>query len=244
MKVDFLIVGTQKDGTTALHHFLNQTPGLCLPKVKEVHFFDNEEFFAGEPDYNLYHNHFSHHQAGDICGEATPIYMHWKPAAERILQYNPNMKLICCLRNPVDHRYSHDMTERQRGYETQGFSYALRLERQRRLSEHPLQHRLYSHAKRGYHSRKILQPLKLFPRKNMLFVNNEDLQHQRDDILTKAWDFIGVTPSASLIPMERITSNDYIPMPASDRTDLSSPFRAESSRLEELLGWNLREWRS
>jgi hypothetical protein len=244
MKVDFLIVGTQKDGTTALHHFLNQTPGLCLPKVKEVHFFDNEEFFAGEPDYNLYHNHFSHHQAGDICGEATPIYMYWKPAAERIWRYNPNMKLIFCLRNPVDRAYSHYMMERKRGYEKRDFSHAIRLGRLRCFRAFPLQHRIYSYVERGYYSRQILRLTKLFSRKNMLFIKNEDLLHRHNDALIKVWNFIGVAPPNSPIPMERIFSNDYSPMPASDRIYLSSLFQPEISRLEKLLGWNLQEWRS
>lgn len=244
MKVKFLVVGTQKGGTTALHHFLNQHPGLCLPKVKEAHYFDTEEFFAGAPDYGCYHAHFAHGQAGQVWGEVTPIYMYWKPAAERIWRYNPDMKLIFCLRNPADRAYSHYMMEQQRGNEQRGFSYAIRLGRLRCLKEYSLQHRIYSYVERGYYSRQINRLLSFFPRENMLFLKNEDLFHRHDATLTKIWDFIGVSPPPLPIKREKIFSADYTPMLESDRSFLLWLFHAEISRIEKLLGWDLQEWLS
>jgi hypothetical protein len=38
---DFLGIGAQKSGTTWLHHNLSQHPGVWLPPVKELHFFDH-----------------------------------------------------------------------------------------------------------------------------------------------------------------------------------------------------------
>ena len=40
--VNFLVVGVQKGGTTALHEYLAEQGGVALPDVKEVHFFDDE----------------------------------------------------------------------------------------------------------------------------------------------------------------------------------------------------------
>ena len=66
MKVSFLIVGTQKGGTTALSKYLSLHPDTCfylkkttppLHKEKEIHFFDNDSFFTkAPPPYNYYHN--------------------------------------------------------------------------------------------------------------------------------------------------------------------------------------------
>jgi hypothetical protein len=43
MLVNFLIVGTQKGGTTALAQFLANHPQICMAPAKEVHFFDYDQ---------------------------------------------------------------------------------------------------------------------------------------------------------------------------------------------------------
>ena len=59
MKVDFIICGTQKGGTSALDVYLRGHPEICMAEKKEVHFFDNEEAFRdGTPDYAQYHSVF------------------------------------------------------------------------------------------------------------------------------------------------------------------------------------------
>src|SRR3954470_22890344 len=100
MRVGFLIAGTQKGGTTALHAYLRDHPGVCMAEPKEVHFFDTETHFAGGPvDYAPLHACFRP-QPGQVLGEATPITMYWDDAPRRVWEYNPAMKLVCVLRNP------------------------------------------------------------------------------------------------------------------------------------------------
>lgn len=42
-RLDFLVIGTQKGGTTAVDYYLRQNPSLLLShKRKEIHFFDND----------------------------------------------------------------------------------------------------------------------------------------------------------------------------------------------------------
>src|SRR5439155_471152 len=45
-KLDFLVAGAQKSGTTALNYYLKRHPRIALPVKKELHFFDNDELFA------------------------------------------------------------------------------------------------------------------------------------------------------------------------------------------------------
>src|SRR5207244_1855117 len=45
-KLDFLVAGAQKSGTTALNYYLKRHPQIALPVKKELHFFDNDELFA------------------------------------------------------------------------------------------------------------------------------------------------------------------------------------------------------
>jgi len=41
-RIDFIVIGAQKAGTTALFDHLSDDPAIGLSKVKEVHFFSNE----------------------------------------------------------------------------------------------------------------------------------------------------------------------------------------------------------
>jgi hypothetical protein len=52
MKVDFIVAGTQKGGTSALRAYLREHTEICMAREKEVHFFDNEQHFkTGAIDY-------------------------------------------------------------------------------------------------------------------------------------------------------------------------------------------------
>ncbi len=44
-KIDFVIGGCQKGGTSALDYYLRQHPEIGMAKGKELHFFDNENIF-------------------------------------------------------------------------------------------------------------------------------------------------------------------------------------------------------
>src|SRR5438874_12706930 len=103
-RLDFIVAGTQKSGTTALHYFLRRHRQIALPDRQELHFFDDEKIFSAPADYELLHRHFRPvvgfrlrqgfgGQAG-LAGEVTPSYLYWKPAMERIRNYNPQIKLV------------------------------------------------------------------------------------------------------------------------------------------------------
>lgn len=51
MKLDFIIAGVQKAGTTALWGMLRRHPDIALSKTKERHFFDDERLDWFNPPY-------------------------------------------------------------------------------------------------------------------------------------------------------------------------------------------------
>ncbi len=105
-RVDFLIAGVQKGGTFSLYRLLERHPEISLSKAKEVHFFDNGEIDWSSPRYGPYHRNFPRWREGQVRGEATPIYIYWPEALERIRTYNPDIKLILLLRDPIERTYS------------------------------------------------------------------------------------------------------------------------------------------
>ena len=86
---------------------------------KELHFFDRD---AENTDYKKYHANFKPKPQHRVIGEASPIYMYWETAPYRIWKYNPKMKWILVLRNPVERAFSAWNMETKRGKEKLSFA--------------------------------------------------------------------------------------------------------------------------
>jgi len=240
--VEFLIAGVQKGGTTALHVFLSQHPDLYLPSCKELHFFDDESLDWREPDYTLFHCHFRDRRSGQMAGETTPIYTYWQPAAERIHRYNPAMKLIVMLRNPVERAYSHWSMEFGRGTETLRFSDAIRVGRSRFTG---CQHRLFSYVERGFYSEQVDRLASFFPAAQLLFLRTEDLRQRHRTTLDRVCDFIGVGRFAKYPPAARVLPLEPASVPPPADTDLSylhDLYFDDIERTARLTGLDLSAW--
>src|SRR5258705_166856 len=106
-RLDFILAGAQKSGTTALHYFLSRHPDICMGDQQEIHFFDNNAMFVAEPNYEKLHKHYPPIAPSTIAGDCTPSYVYHEPAMQRIWNYNPNIKLLILLRNPVERAFTH-----------------------------------------------------------------------------------------------------------------------------------------
>ena len=243
MKVDFVIGGTQKGGTSALDAFLRQHPEICMPSTrKELHFFDREENFRREPDYKKYHANFSPSAKHRVIGEATPIYMYWNAAPYRIWKYNPAMKWILVLRNPVERAFSAWNMERKRNAENLSFEQAVAQEEERCRSALPLQHRVYSYLDRGFYTPQIRRLFNTFGRDSCLVLLNEDLRRDHGTTLRSVFEFLGV--DNSVVPPEaNVFEHEYDePMEPALYNKLKEMFRFDVKELEHLLQRDLSAW--
>ena len=201
-RVDFLVAGAQKAGTTALFDYLSELPELELPPVKEAHFFDDEEHVDwSAPDYGPYHALFSN--PARLWGEATPIYLYWPNALERIRAYNQAMKLILLFRDPIERAWSHWKMEYARGKETEPFAWCIREGRARMAEAEPYPgfHRVYSYVERGFYGRQLARVLQLFPRDQLLILHSEDLKRDATSTIATVSRFLGVAePLGSIAP--------------------------------------------
>ena len=246
MKVDFLVVGAQKAGTSALDYYLRAHPEIAMANVKEVHFFDNEELFSGQSNYPAYHRCFTQPLNGEevIFGESTPIYMYWEPSIARIWNYNPNIKLIAVLRNPIERAYSQWNMERDRGLETLPFGEAIRMEAERCRQALPYQHRVFSYLDRGFYSAQIRKMLRFFPQEQILLIKYEDLRNQPAETMANVFGFLGVRPDIE-VEQENIHSRAYPEkLLPEDRDFLRDVFRYEVKQLEQMLDWDCSDWLS
>ncbi len=240
MRVDFVIGGTQKGGTSALDSFLRQHPEICMPTTrKELHFFDREE---DNTDYKKYHANFKPKPHHRVIGEASPIYMYWETAPGRIWTYNPKMKWILALRNPVERAFSAWNMETKRGKEKLSFAEAIAKETERCREALPLQHRVYSYVDRGFYAQQVRRLFNIFGRDSCLILLSEELRNDHKKTLHRVFEFLGVDssfvpPEASVFEQEYSNKIDN-----QFRSRLIDIFQLDIKELEKLLGRDLASW--
>ena len=103
MKPDFIGIGGQRCGTAWIYNCLEEHPSLCLP-FKEINYFTHAEKLAKGDAW--YKSHFQRCQNGQFAGEISSLYLYDVDAPKRIHEYNPEVKLLVSLRNPVDRAFS------------------------------------------------------------------------------------------------------------------------------------------
>jgi len=238
-RVAFIIAGVQKGGTTALFDYLGDEPGVCLSRTKEVHFFDDETRDWAQPDYAAYHTNFAAPD-GRPRGEATPIYLYWPSSLERIRAYNPAMKLVVVLRDPVQRAWSHWKMEYARGAETQAFAWCVREGRQRLFDAEPWgHHREFSYVERGFYGEQMERLLGLFPRDQVLVLKSDDLRRDPGNALHAVRAFLGVAGAATPTPRDVHMSRemDYgSELTAADIAHLNAVYARDLQRLADLTG--------
>src|SRR5207253_9307331 len=102
--------------------------------------------------YELLYRHFRSVPRSPMAGEVTPSYLYWKPAMERIRNYNPQIKLVILLRNPVDRAFAHWNMQRFKNREPLDFLDALKEERSRLAALPPKESRRFAYVDRGFYS--------------------------------------------------------------------------------------------
>jgi hypothetical protein len=237
------VPGAQKSGTTALHYFLKKHPQIALPDRQEMHFFDDEEIFARPIDYELLHRHFRSIGRSTIVGEITPSYLYSEPAMERIANYNPPIRLVILLRNPIDRAFAQWNMQRFKNREALDFLDALKEEPRRLADLPPIEARRFAYHDRGYYSEQLERVFKFFPREQVKIVKFEDFRDRKQDTLDGIFEFLGVKPlrhvrdkDRNVVPYERAMRPD-------ERKYLSGVFSAEITKLEQLLGWDCSDWK-
>jgi hypothetical protein len=243
VNVDFIICGTQKGGTTALDAYLRSHPQICMAGVKEVHFFDNEDAFrSGSPDYASYHSAFNPKPTHKLIGEATPIYMYWYDAPRRMWEYNPKLKLIVILRNPIERAFSHWNMMRLDKFDSLPFWEAILTEQERCRKELPLQHRYHSYIDRGHYLEQLRRLWTFFPRDQVLVLKNESLRQNPLETLNTVCRFLDVD-APPLINVIDVHSRPYVTaINQREKNYLRLIFEYEIRGLERELGWDCSNW--
>lgn len=250
-RVNTIVAGTQKGGTTALSCFLREHPQVRAARSKELHFFDVDARYldrSGKPNYAWYESMFPADDGRPVAFESTPAYMYIPEAVDRMAAYNPDLKFIFLLRNPVTRAYSHYLMTQSKGCEPATFEEALRLEparmtlaRQRDDDRQAL--RMFSYTDRGFYSRQLEKTWSLFPRSQSLVILSEDLKKRHRETMSQVHAFLGLDDHP-VESAEILVSPPAPPISEPARAYLRSVFTPEIESLECLIDRDLSCWRN
>lgn len=246
-RVDFLVAGVQKGGTTALHDYLAEHPALGLPATKELHFFDDEGQDWAAPDVAGYHARFAGLEGRERWGEATPIYVYWPQSLPRIARYRPDMRLVLVFRDPVARAWSHWRMETARGFDDAPFAWAIR-EGRARVDDPaaPGCHRVYSYVERGFYADQLARAHALFGRDRVLSMRSEDLDAEPEATLAAVWRVLDVAPPPGPVRPRRANVGAERDLGSAftdeDRAYLAGLYREDLARFAELSGLDVSGW--
>jgi hypothetical protein len=244
--VDFLLIGFPKCGTTSLHNYLNQHPKIFSSWIKEPHFFS----YGYEKGVDYYEKNFRFHK-DSIHFEGSTEYIFYPEIFRKIKKYNPKMKFIVCLRNPVEQVFSTFNHLKQTGIELNSFEDTLDEENLRKeLHLKRIENKIYTNHKvpilipylyvAEYYTH-IKNALEIFDYENFFFVDDRELKRDSKNIINKIFDFLDLDKIE--INSKKLNVREYEQeMDPETRAKLVKHFKPINSKLENLLDqkfdWN------
>lgn len=202
---DFIVIGAQKSGTTSLFNYLGLHPQIVPSVVKQVRYFDGgldpstDNFELGLDWYKSFFplkEQLKENNA--ITGEASPMYLFYPMAADRIASILPEVKLIVVLRSPVERAISHYFHSIRAKAENVPILDALKLEEVRlKESIEACDYRSFpftrhSYKSRGLYAEQLQRYLRVFERENMLVLEFDSLFSDVHNQLSRVFNFLGV----------------------------------------------------
>ena len=175
---DFVIIGSQKCGTTALHADLARHPQISMSRPKELDFFIQE--FNWDRGVDWYRARFDNE--APVLGESSPNYTAYpklKGVPERMAGLIPDARLIFMVRDPIDrvragylHRYSN------------------------RAESRPMREAVLApgetYVSRSQYYLQLSQFLEHYPMEHILLLDQDELLHERRSTMERVYGFLGV----------------------------------------------------
>ena len=236
--IDFIIMGTQKGGTTALSLNISKHPDIYIdnnpdPTISEVHFFDINwrkgiEWYKKQFDYSR-----------KMIGEKTPELMYLDYTFPLIRSLNPYVKIIIILRNPIERAYSAWKHASKYG-EILSFEDSIKNEIDYKLDENKTFYTAITHyLQRGLYYKQIMNILKWFSKDNLLILINEEVLKDMNKEYNKVYDFLNLPEFTTKYNLEYV-SNDKSTINKDTYNSLIDFFKKDVKQLEKLIGRKTR----
>jgi len=234
--VNFLIIGAQKAGTTALATNLSKHPDVFVKN--ECQFFT----FCWGFGSSWYRDQLRSNKP--IIGEKTPEIIYCDDCAPRVKQVCPDAKFIFCIRDPINRAYSSWNMEIRTNKESLPFAESLERELAAPDAMRTYGTAEYHYVQRGFYMDQIERFQKTFPdRSQMLVVVAERLLSHPAEEYSRVVEFLGLS-NFTFVP-ETDNVGDYSEkIPEKAYKKLQEIYAPHNARLFEYLGYSIPEWTS
>ena len=191
MVSNVFVVGAPKAGTTSLYQYLGQHPRIFIPEVKELHYFSQPE--VSDTYYPVpmvkteeeYRGYFRDCREDQIAGDFSPSYLIHEEAAQRIREFEPEARIIVCLRDPVDRAISHYLMDQRMNLVSTPM-----LEILKEPGRHPRHYRAY--VSMGEYTAQLRRYEEVFPSGQIRIVQFDDLVRDAEGVTRKLLEFLGL----------------------------------------------------
>lgn len=197
-KIDLIIVGAQKCGTTTLMELLRRHPDVRSHEQAEFSYFVNDSEYENGFDRAWLKYFGADRQPDERVLAKHVLIMQSKSAIKRLFAHNPNALAIVVLRNPVDRAYSAYWYARRKGWEPLlSFEEALAAENGR-LAEGWHKWRRNSYRTAGEYSRQIQDLIDVFSRERILIFTLDELRQDSVQLCRSICRGIGLDDTPDL----------------------------------------------
>jgi hypothetical protein len=199
---NFLIIGAAKSGTYTLFHQFERHPQVRMCRIKEPHYFsygagDVETRTGPRGPVEAYVNsreaYLQLFPTGPdtlLAGESSVSYLYVPGTAERIFEFNTQMKLIVSLRHPVQRAYSSFNYAKSYGLEPlRTLDEGLRAEAERIRNNLSI---LLRYRDLGMYAEQLERYYNVFPRDQIKVILFEELAEEPVRVIRELFDFAGV----------------------------------------------------
>ena len=240
---DFLILGTQRGGTTGLYRALAAHPDVRPARQKEVHHLDREGRTAlrYRAEFPLRSRLVS--REGFLTGEATPTYLFASGAPPRAAALVPQVRCIVLLRDPVDRAHAHWRLWRARFGERRSFERCVDEEITTLEGGGPAGRRqpaatsaAQQYLARGLYRDQLVDWFAALRREQFLVLRSEDYFARPLDVYREVTAFLGLTDFVPPAIAERVHSAAGTALDPEVGARARAFFAPHNARLTALLG--------
>ena len=198
MKVNAIIIGAGRSGTTSIYEYMAAHPEVNFSITKELHYFSIDDLYNRGEKY--FHSLFDQNNKNIIATADTYLLMD-KKAPARIKAYNPDMKIIVMMREPVARAYSNYNYSINYGHEDKNISFykSILLEPERLKSDDIVELNNLCHCYGSLYFHHLKFWGQYFPVENLILLKLADLKKDPD----KFYEQLSEKLKIAYIPFEQ-----------------------------------------
>lgn len=195
--VGFIGIGGQKCASSWIYRILEDHPQVAVSEPKELDFFS----YYYDRGRQWYERHFTPDAAATrIAVEVSPSYLHHPDAPRRAQAYNPDMRIVVALRDPVARAWSNHLHEVRLGHfagDDLTFEAGLR--------NNPM------YLEQSLYAKHLSRWLAVFGRDRIHVAFQEDIERDPAGEAVRLYRFLGVDETHVAQFLDRRANESYVP---------------------------------